>query len=72
MAIPALLILKTIEQDDKAICQDFFPDIEEAQSHEGSEVAQLRILYEELKRRVGTYELYNLMEKCIIEAKLTD
>ena len=25
-----------------------------------------------MQRRVGTYELYNLMEKCIIEAKLTD
>ena len=25
-----------------------------------------------MKRRVGSYELYNLMEKCIIEAKLSD
>lgn len=48
MAIPALLVLKCIEQDDKAICEEFFPDIKEPQSHEGTEVAQLRVRYEDM------------------------
>ena len=25
-----------------------------------------------MKQKIGSYELYNLMEKCIIEAKLSD
>lgn len=72
MVIPALLILKCIEQDDKEIVSNFYPDIEEKDSDAYKEVLSLRNLYAKLKEQVGTYELYNLMEKCLIEVKLND
>jgi len=35
-------------------------------------VTNLRNLYAKLKKKLGDYELYNLMEKCLIEVKMTD
>jgi len=32
----------------------------------------LRNLYAKLKSKVGAYELYNLMEKCLIEVTLNE
>jgi hypothetical protein len=72
MVIPALLILKCIEQDDKEIVNNFYPDIEEKDSDAYKEVQSLRSLYAKLKSKVGAYELYNLMEKCLIEVPLND
>ena len=71
LIIPALLILKSIENDDKEICGIFYPDMDDQQSEKGQEVLQLRALYSKLRKQLGSYELYNLMEKCIIEAKLS-
>jgi hypothetical protein len=34
-------------------------------------VNELKRIYARLRRRTGRYELFNLMEKCIIEVKLT-
>lgn len=49
MVIPALLILKCIEQDDKEIVSNFYPDIEEKDSVAYKEVLSLRNLYAKLK-----------------------
>lgn len=70
--IPALLILKSIENDDKEICAIFYPDMDDAQSDKGKEVLQLRAVYSGLRKKLGSYELYNLMEKLLIEAKLEE
>ncbi len=61
--IPALLILKSLENDDKEICSFFYPEM-------GMLVAELKRQYSTLRRRLGSYELYNLMEKCLIEVRL--
>ena len=37
-----------------------------------SDCRKLRKHYAELRKRFESYEMYNLMEKCIIEAKLSD
>lgn len=37
----------------------------------GLQVAELRSLYDTLRRKHGSYELYNLLEKCVIEVALT-
>lgn len=70
MNIPALLILKSIENDDKEICSIFYPDIEDSTTEKGALVAELKALYESLRKKKGSYELYNLMEKCLIEVPL--
>jgi hypothetical protein len=37
----------------------------------GRLVVELKHLYEVLRRKQGSYELYNLLEKCIIGISLT-
>jgi hypothetical protein len=36
------------------------------------EVQSLRNLYAKLKSKIGAYELYNLMENCLIEVPLNE
>lgn len=69
--IPSLLILKSLENDDKEICSFFYPDMfQKGEGGQGSKVDDLRKIYERLRKQVGAYELYNLMEKCLIEVQL--
>lgn len=68
--IPGLLILKSLENDDKEICSFFYPEMGEAETETGMLVAELKKLYGNLRRKYGSYELYNLMEKCLIEVRL--
>jgi len=39
-------------------------------SDKGRQVVELKNLYENLRKKFGSYELYNLMEKCLIEVQL--
>ena len=68
--IPALLILKSIENDDKEICSIFYPDMYDKSSETFRQVDNLKNFYESLRRRFGSYELYNLLEKCLIDVRL--
>lgn len=68
--IPSLLILKSLENDDKEICSFFYPDMFKSEDGRGSKVDELRKIYERLRKQFGAYELYNLMEKCLIEVQL--
>ena len=71
MTIPALLILKSLEGEDKDICRLFYPDMY-SETHEKSHlVTDLKRLYTKLRRQYGRYELFNLMEKCVIDVQLT-
>jgi hypothetical protein len=69
--IPALLILKSLENDDKEICGFFYPEMSDVTSVKGRLVGDLKKLYENLRRKYGSYEIYNLLEKCLIEVPLT-
>ena len=69
--IPALLILKNIENDDKQIGSIFYPDLENPDSEQGRQASILRALYESLIHKKGKYELYNLIEKCLLSVPLT-
>ena len=40
--IPALLILKSLENDDKEICSFFYPEMGEAATETGRLVAELK------------------------------
>ena len=68
--IPSLLVLKCIENDDKEICSVFWPDMEDLTTSKGKEVAELRKVYSDMRVKIGAYELYNLLEKVIIEIEL--
>jgi len=40
-------------------------------TNKGRQVIELRRFYENLRKKHGSYELYNLLEKCVIEVPLT-
>lgn len=44
----------------------------DATSTKGLLLVELKSLYESLRKKLGSYELYNLLEKCLIEVKLED
>ena len=49
--IPALLVLKCVENDDKEICSLFWPDMEDmSDTGKGKQVKDLRVLYENIRK----------------------
>jgi hypothetical protein len=40
-------------------------------TEKGQLVNELKKLYENLRKKHGSYEIYNLLEKCLIEVPLT-
>lgn len=70
--IPSLLILKSLENDDKEICNFFYPDMFDKQTKPGLQLKMLKEDYD--KGRVtlkSDYDFYNLVEKCIIDVELS-
>ena len=65
------MILKSLENDDKEICGFFYPEMSDTASEKGRLVNELKKLYENLRKKHGSYEIYNLLEKCLIEVPLT-
>lgn len=71
MNIPALLVLKSLENDDKEICKIFYPEMFDWWTSDGQRLTELKRVYEALRKKYGSYELYNLIEKCLIEVPLS-
>lgn len=71
MNIPALLVLKSLENDDKEICKIFYPEMFDWWTIDGQRLSELKKVYETLRKKYGSYELYNLMEKCLIDVALS-
>lgn len=66
--IPSLLILKSLENDDKEICHFFYPDMFDAGSKQGAQLRALKLEYERGRTQLGNdYDFYNLVEKCLLE-----
>lgn len=70
--IPSLLILKSIENDDKEICSFFYPDMIDRNSEKGKIINQCKSIYEAGRKKLGGYEFYNLVERCLIEVELSE
>jgi hypothetical protein len=70
--IPSLLILKSIENDDKEICSFFYPEIIDKNSEKGKIMQQLKINYEAGRKKLGGHEFYNLVEKSLTEVPLSE
>ena len=71
--IPSLLILKSLEGDDKDICSFFNPDMFDKASTQNGQLVGLRKNYEEGRTKMGSsFDYYNLIEKCLLEVKLSE
>lgn len=71
--IPSLLILKSLENDDKEICNFFYPDMFDPQTKQGKQLKNLKEEYERGRIKMGNdCDFYNLVEKCLLEVELTD
>lgn len=72
LVIPSLLILKSLENDDKDICASFHPDMADLTTDSGKSMGNLKAIYEKGRKKYGIYDFYNLMEKLLIEVDVTD
>jgi hypothetical protein len=71
MIIPSLLILKSLEGDDKDICSFFNPDMFDKSTHQGQQLVDLKKKYEQGRIKMGSsFDYYNLIEKCLLEVAL--
>jgi len=69
--IPSLLILKSLENDDKEICAHFYPDMYDSASKQGETFVKLKTLYEKGRVTLGNdYDYYNLVEKSLCDLDL--
>ena len=69
--IPSLLILKSLEGDDKDICSFFNPDMFDKSTKQGQQLVDLKKLYEQGRIKMGSsFDYYNLIEKCLLEVPL--
>lgn len=62
--------MKSLENDDKEICSFFYPDMYNPTTEKGKVVVELKKIYAEGQKKLGSYEFYNLLEKCLIEVEL--
>jgi nitric oxide synthase oxygenase domain/subunit len=46
--------------------------MDDNETDKGRQVASLRLIYDKMRKKQGSYELYNLLEKCVIEVPLND
>lgn len=72
IVIPSLLILKSLENDDKDICSSFHPDMSDANTDSGKQMINLKSVYEKGRKKYGMYDFYNLMEKLLIEVEISE
>jgi hypothetical protein len=73
MIIPSLLILKSLEGDDKDICSFFNPDMFNKESTQGKQLVSLKKSYEQGRIKMGSsFDYYNLIEKCLLEVTLNE
>lgn len=70
--IPQLLVLKSLEKDDKEICNFFYPDMYDKSKEKGSITVEMIELYSQCQKKVGSYEFYNIIEKCLIGVQLNE
>lgn len=70
--IPSLLILKSLENDDKEICNFFYPDMFDENNKQGQQLKSLKLDYDRGRNKMKSdYLFYNLVEKCLLEIELS-
>ena len=67
LTIPCLVVLNSLDGDDKGICTKYYPTLEEP-GPEQDHYASTKSRYETLKRRCKDgYELYNILELVLFD-----
>ena len=65
--IPSIVILKSIEKDDKGICMEFNPNMYNPICESGKVFRELKHLYTLISKDFDdSYLLYNMLEKSIL------
>jgi len=78
VTIPALLILKNLDDDDKGICKSFYPPMfgindptaahHDEHEHSHTKYNELHKDYESLRNKSkNAYDFYNIIEKSVLE-----
>ncbi len=71
--IPSVVILKSIEKDDKGICMEFNPNMFNKEDESGKLFKELKQLYFLIAKDYDdSYSLYNMLEKSILFDDLQD
>lgn len=71
--IPSLLILKSLEGDDKDICSFFNPEMFDKNNAQGLQLKQLHKNYDSGRVKMGnSFDYYNLIEKCLLDVEKND
>lgn len=70
VSIPCLLVLKSLEDDDKGICKKFMPAMYNVDSQTGRKYGALKQLF--FRNKINEYERYNLVEKMILDVDLSE
>jgi len=66
--IPCLLVLNSLDGDDKKLCQTYFPPIESKNSKERNHYLEISQLYSQMKKdSKDIYKLYNIVEMKVLE-----
>jgi len=67
VVFPCLVVLSSLDGDDKGICEHYYPAIKEA-SPEQQEYTDLKERYQHIKKKCKDgYELYNIVELAIMD-----
>lgn len=66
LTIPCLLILKSIEDNDKGICKYFLPTIDDPNTKFGKMYAEIKDTYRNEGSGLNYYEYYNHIEKLVL------
>lgn len=64
--------MKSLENDDKEICSFFYPDMYDPKTEKGAIVVEMKKLYADCQKKMGSYQFYNLIERCLIEVELSE
>ncbi len=65
--MPCLVVLSSLDGDDKGICEHYYPSIHEAGTGQ-QQYVEIKERYESIKRRCKDgYELYNIVEQAVLD-----
>jgi hypothetical protein len=72
LVVPSLLILKSLDRDDKNLCKYFLPSLNQIDTKTFRVYFELEKQFDEWKRASSEhYHYYNILEKMIVDEQLT-
>jgi Fe2+ transport system protein B len=72
VSIPCLLILKSLEDNDKGICKYFLPHLDDPNDKLGKIYHEIKTVYAEECKKHNYYEYYNYVERLVLNIGVQD